>query len=245
MRWRPALRWSLIATAALVLAAALAPAALPIYDGIGNPDEPYRYVNPPPGYRTTQPPATATAKLTVSTGRTPSVQINTAEYGPQLALFLPPGALAPPVGATSVTVTAAPTMPPHASPSDGTIVGNVYRITATAPGGTVDLIGFGNDAAVLDMRAPTAQQPGPVFEHFDNGRWTSYETVRIGNDVYRTRADALGDWALVRRTAASAGSGSRSLTLSLAGGLGVCGLVLAVFAIRRNRTRGPGSEVNQ
>ena len=239
------MRWSAIAAGWLALAAALGPASVPIYDGIGNPDEPYRYVNPPAGYRPTKPPATASATLRVAKGRTASAQINTSEYGPQLALFVPAGALAPPEGATSVTVTARPVTAPHPLPSDGTIVGNVYRVTATASGGTVDLIGFGEQAPVLDMRAPTARQPGPTFEHLDNGRWMTSVTARVGNDVYRTRADALGNWALVQRSSAVAGT-TRSVTLPIiAGVLGATGLGLAVVAIRRSRTGRPARDVSR
>lgn len=229
-----------MAAVALALAAAVGPSTVPIYDGIGNPDEPYRYVNPPPGYRDTKPPTTATGTLKVSQGQSASAQINTAEVGPQLALFVPPGALASSTAATTVMVTAAPVAAPHDLPDDGTIVGNVYRITATASGGSVDLIGFGESAPVLDMRAPTARQPGPVFEHLDNGRWTAYPTSRIGNDIYRTRAPALGEWALVRRTSGGSGtSGVKVTLLSIAAALGACGLALAVLAIRRGRARRP------
>lgn len=221
----------------------MGPAAVPIYDGIGNPDEPYRYVNPPAGYRETKPPTTAAETLKVSNGRSASGQVNTAEFGPQLALFVPPGALALPPATTSVTVKAAPVPPPSEPPTDGTIEGNVYRVTVIAPGGRVDLIGLGNQAPVLDMRAPTARQPGPVFEHYENGHWTSYETARVGTDIYRTRIDALGEWALVRRE--SSGSSSGSLVLPIvAGALGVGGVLVGIVAVRRRR-RGPEPDVSR
>ena len=232
------MRWSLVAFAALVLAAALGPATMPIYDGIGNPDEPYRYVTPPAGYQATRPPTTATAKLSVSHGQSASAQINTGEFGPQAAVFVPGGAFAGPSGTTTITVTVTPVAPPDQLPADGTIVGNVYRFSATAPGGVVDLIGVGEQAPVLDLRAPTARQPGPVFEHLDNGRWAPFETSRIGNDVYRTRAPALGDWALVRRTSSISGTNSTKVTmLSVAGVLGAAGIAVAALAVRRGRTR--------
>jgi hypothetical protein len=241
MRSAPAIRWLLVAFGALVLAAVLAPSAVPIYDGIGNPDEPYRYVEPPANARTTRPPAPVTSTLKVTNGQTASAQINTDEYGPQLALFVPSGAFAPPEGASKVTVTAAPVLPPRALPADGTIEGNVYRVTATAPGGTVDLIGLGDQAPVLDMRSPTASQPGPVFEHYDNGEWTSYQTSRIGNDIYRTRMSALGFWALVRRP--GHGGGSQNLFLAIvAGVLGAGGVAVGLLAVRRRRARGTTDE---
>jgi hypothetical protein len=225
----------LIAFSMLAVAAVVAPGAVPMYDGIGNPDEPYRYVQPPAGYRVTKPPTTATAELSVRNGHSAAAQINTAEFGPQLALLVPAGAFAS-SSSSRLTVTAAPIAAPDPPPSDGRIVGNVYRVTATATAGTVDLIGLGNQAPVLDMRAPTARQPGPVFEHLGHGRWTAYKTSRVGNDVYRVRMDALGDWALVRRAASGTSSGSRGKILAVAAAvLGGCGLGLGVLAVRRSR----------
>lgn len=234
MRSAPAIRWLLVAFACLGLAVALGPNLVPIYDGIGNPDEPYRYVDPPASYRTTKPPTTATGTLKVTNGRSGSAQINTSEYGPQLALYVPVGSFSVPDGATDVTVTAAPVSAPGTRSPDGTIEGNVYRVTATAPGGTVDLIGSGTQAPVLDLRAPTARQPGPVFEHYENGEWTSYETSRVGTDVYRTRMGALGYWALVRR--ASGGTDTQGVLLpAIAGALSAFAVVLVMMAIRRRR----------
>ena len=46
---RAAARWLVAALVALLAAWVLAPAALPIYDGLSNPDEPYRWVQPPAG----------------------------------------------------------------------------------------------------------------------------------------------------------------------------------------------------
>ena len=222
----------------------LGPSLVPIYDGIGNPDEPYRYVDPPANYRATKPPTTAMSKLKVTNGQSASAQINTDEFGPQLALFVPVGAFAAPNGADRVTVTAAPVAAPAQLPRDGTIEGNVYRVTATAPGGAVDLIGIGNQAPILDMRAPTARQPGPVFQHFENGRWTPYETSRVGNDIYRTRMDALGDWALVRRDSGDGHSGGLVLPI-VAGALGAGGLGVGVVAVRRRRRARSAGDVSR
>jgi hypothetical protein len=230
----------LIAFACLGIAAAIGPGAVPIYDGIGNPDEPYRYVDPPANYRTTKPPTTATDTLKVTNGQSESAQINTSEYGPQLALYVPVGAFAAPAGQGAVTVTASPVSAPDTSPSDGAIEGNVYRVTATSRGRAVDLIGFGTQAPVLDLRAPTARQPGPVFEHYESGEWTAHQTSRVGTDIYRTRMSALGYWALVRRDASAGGSGA--LLPTVAGVLGGCGAVLGALAIRRRRIRHRAAE---
>lgn len=234
MRSAPAIRWLLVAFACLGFAVALGPTAVPIYDGIGNPDEPYRYVDPPANYRATKPATTATGTLKVTNGRSGSAQINTDEYGPQLALYVPVGAFSVPDGATDVTVTATPVSAPGTQPPDGTLEGNVYRVSATAPGGTVDLIGLDTQAPVLDLRAPTARQPGPVFEHYENGEWTPYKTSRVGTDIYRTRMGALGDWALVRRSSSDT-SAQELLVPAIAGVLGAGAAAVGLMVIRRRR----------
>src|SRR5437868_4317124 len=55
--------------AALVAAmSALGTGGPPVYDGIGQPDEPYRYVAPPPGYRHTPPATSAGAAVPLYKG---------------------------------------------------------------------------------------------------------------------------------------------------------------------------------
>ncbi len=224
--------WPAAAGFALAVAWLVAPATVPVYDGIGNPDEPYRYVVPAAGAKDTAPPDTARESVPVEAGRNTAIYVNTAEVGPQLSLYLPAGALAAPVGAERLEVVATPLAPPSALPPDGRIVGNVYRLTATAGGRPADLIGLQDQLPVLDMRAPTGAQPGPVFEHFDGERWSRATTTRVGVDVYRTRVPALGEWALVRLDRHRAG-GSTSTALWLVPGVLVLALGGAVLAVRR------------
>ena len=228
----------LAAVAALTLAWLIAPAAVPIYDGVGNPDEPYRYVNPPAGAKKTPPPTVAKATLSLTAaGLNNAAYANSAEVGPQVVYYVPNGALKAPGGATGITVTATPT-PPPSPPTDGTIVGNVYRITATTPNGDATIVGHGvTQLPTLDMRAPSGKQPGPVFEHVVNGVWQHSSTLRIGVDIYQTSAAALGDWALVQlRSQPGKSAGGINLGL-LAAGIAVLVVVGLIVAIRLSRTR--------
>lgn len=229
----------LAALAALTLAWLVAPAAVPIYDGVGNPDEPYRYLNPPAGAKKTPPPTVAKATLSVTAaGLNNAAYANSAEVGPQVVYYVPNGALKAPDGATGITVTATPVAPSPPLPADGTIVGNVYRIAATTSKGDAVVVGRGvTQLPTLDMRAPSGKQPGPVFEHVVAGAWQHSATLRIGVDIYQTSAGAFGDWALVQlkdQPGKSSGGINGGL---LAAGIAVLVLVVLISAIRLSRSR--------
>jgi hypothetical protein len=225
------------AVASLVVVWLMVPGSVPVYDGVGAADEPYRYVNPPVGYPKTPPPTTARATLSLTqSGLNQGKYANSDENLPQVSYFVPNGALKAPIGATDILVTAAPVTPPVDLPADGTIVGNVYRITATTAKGAAVIVGKGiSQLPTLDMRAPTAKQPGPVFESLVGGAWKRSPTLRIGVDIYQTSAPTLGDWALVRLNhPPGAATGGVNVGL-LAGGIAVIALVVVVTAIRINR----------
>lgn len=232
-------RWALAAVAGLCLAWVVTPAAVPIYDGLSNPDEPYRYVAPPAGSARTPVPTNAVATVAVSRATNVTAYANTAENGPQLSLYLPSGALTAPAGATSITVTGLPLAASPPLPHDGTIVTNVYRIAATVGSRPVPVVGRGAQAPVLQMRAPSAQQPGPVFEHRTGSGWVQVKTLRVGNDVYQASAPAFGDWALVRlaHQPGTSGGGGGVNGGMLAAGIAVLVLAGAILAIRVSRTR--------
>src|SRR5262249_35022272 len=103
-----------------------------------------------------------------------------------------------PAGATGITVTAQPLAPSQPLPTDGTIVSNVYRISASVDGNELPIIGTGNAEPSLQMRSPTAKQPGPVFEYRTASGWHRAKTLRVGQDVYQASTPAFGDWALVQ-----------------------------------------------
>lgn len=212
------------------------PAVVPLYDGPGNPDEPYRYVDAPAGSKQSGPPTTATAAVAVRNGVNTAAIVNSAEQGPQVSVYVPPGSLQAPPGATSITVTATPSAPKPPLPSDGTLVGDVYTIAATAPGGPVTTIGKGeSQTPTLQMRAPTAKQPGPTFERFDGKKWTPSETIRVGQDRYQTSAAQLGMWALVQQGSGSSGLGGGQLVMLV---LGIAILVVVVIIMVVRITRG-------
>ena len=231
----------------LLVAWLVAPAAVPIYDGVQFPDEPYRYVHSPDG-KPTKPPTTAHATIGVNAqGLSNAGYSNSAEQGPQIVLYVPAGSLKAPAGATNISVSETPLAPSPPLPTDGTIVTNVYRVTATTPQGPVQMVGTTeNQMPTLQMRAPSAKQPGPVFEHRTSSGWTRAATLRVGQDIYQASAPQFGDWALVQLSVApksssssgSSGGGGINIGLLVAG---IAVLVLAgiIMAIRVARTRNP------
>ena len=238
---RVARRWIVAAFTALLASWIVAPAVTPIYDGLQNPDEPYRYVKPPPSAQTTKQPTTGQTSIGVRNGVNGAGFANSQEQGPQISVYIPATSLRVPSGATSVTVTAQPLAPAPPLPKDGTIVSNVYRISATANGTEVPIVGTGNAEPSLQMRAPSAKQPGPVFEYRTPAGWQHAKTLRVGNDIYQASTPTFGDWALVQlsKSGGSASSGGGGINLGLLiGGIAVLLLAGVVLAIRMRRTAG-------
>jgi hypothetical protein len=232
-------RWSvLIAGGAAVAAAWLAhPAGVPLYDGIGFPDQPYRYVDPPAGYKKTPPPSTAVDRSPVSDGTTSSlIFAQSAEQGPQIVVSMPSHALSAP-RARSVSLTAKP-VAPEAQPSGATIDGNVYRVTWTADAGTVTPTSRMRVAYVL-MRATSGKQPGPTMFHrvSPGAPWIAVQTSRVGNDIYQSPLPGAGDYALAFSTDGGGSSGSTGAVVGvLVGALVVLVVVIVLVRIRRVRT---------
>lgn len=120
----------LAAVAAVGVAWLVAPGAVPLYDGLNFPDEPYRFVSPPAGYQKTPPPTTGRGSSAVDDGSNAvTIYVDTDEQAPQLSVVLPGRVLAVGDGARTVTVSAVPVAPDR-QPSKGTIDGNVYRVSA-------------------------------------------------------------------------------------------------------------------
>src|SRR4051812_36711590 len=235
-----ATRWLLAGLAALLVAWLVAPAVVPIYDGVGNPDEPYRYVSAPNG-KTTKAPTVAKATVSINgAGLSAAAYSNSAEQGPQVVLYIPAGSLKAPSGATSIQVSEMPLAPSAPLPTDGTIVTNVYRVAATTSNGAVQIVGKTvNQIPALQMRAPSSRQPGPVYERRTATGWERLDTLRVGQDIYQASAAKFGDYALVQLKDApkTAGSGGGVNVGLLAVGIGLLALAGIILAIRITRSR--------
>jgi len=228
-------RWG-AASVLIALGWLLTSQAVPVYDGVAAPDEPYRYVRPPVGATRTPPPTSAVASTPVTGGASANgLSLTSAETGPQVALFLPAGALGAPSGTISVTVS--PTAPAD-PPADGEIDGNVYTITVTDPAGPIALTPKAA-LATLYLRATTARQPGPVMEHRDAAGqpWQLLHTSRGGADVYVASLPSVGQYALVfLRATPTSGGGVPVLPLVLGGAVVLLGAAIVVVRVRSRVT---------
>lgn len=217
-------RWA--AGLVLVALGALAsPSAVPVYDGVGAPDQPYRYVGRSPA------PSAASATVAAARGVSSALQVRSSESGPQVLLDLGPGAFA--VTGPTVTVTATP-LAPDGTPPRGSFDGNAYRVAASS-GATLrpdSTQGF------LFLRAAEMTRPDPVVVHraTPTSAWTQVPTTRAGNDILSTPFRELGDYAVVRLPgAAPLGSGGLGLTRVLLVAAGVLVLLaLGVVLVRRS-----------
>lgn len=226
------------AGAALVLVAVgrlLSPAALPVYDGLGTPDEPYRYVAPPAGVARTAAPTTATASSALLAGRSRyGLSVTSAENGPQVTVYLPAQALAAP--GSQVVVTARPVAATD-QPATGRIDGNVYEVAFRADG-PVTLTPSAVDADIT-LRATSPRQPPPVMEYRPAAGqpWQQLRTVRFGLDIYTSDFTGPGQYALafVHASAKKGAKGADPTPYLVLGGVV---LLLAVVVVVRLRAAG-------
>jgi hypothetical protein len=222
-------RW---AAAALLVTVGwlVTPQAVPVYDGIGAPDEPYRYVVTPPGSPKTAAPTEGAATSPVTAGKNSSgMSVQTAEQGPQASLFVPQLALA--TTGSSIKVSISPKAP-DTQPPGGLINGNVYAVTFSAPATLTDRAAI----ATLLLRATTAVQPGPVAEHRATPAdpWKQLQTSRGGQDSYVASFVGPGEYALAFLTSAKGKATGGSSGLLYVGG-GVLALLVVVVVVIRVR----------
>ncbi|GAC1445588.1 MAG: hypothetical protein NVSMB55_27450 [Mycobacteriales bacterium] len=216
---------------------------VPLYDGVGFPDQPYRYVQPPPGMGRGPAPHPASASDAAAGSNTDELDLQSDELGPQLALALPPGSVLVPPGASAVTIRAIP-LAPDSQPADGTIDGNVYRIVATA-GAQPASFGPNVGQSFLYLRAASTRPTVPLMEYRSatNASWRALQTGRGGTDVFVASFKGAGDYALVQlRNAPAARGDSSSIPLFgalMAGFVVLLGLVAAVTRRRAAREQPP------
>jgi hypothetical protein len=185
---------------------------VPIYDGIGAPDEPYRYVSPPLGDKVrTKPPTSAVGTASVTSGVAGVVETYTDEQGPQAQAFLTGQSLtvtASPASAavaSSITVTLTP-LAPETNPSGPRIDGNIYRLSWDAGTSTTNYRNDGADQFLL--RAVKGPPPKATFLFRPSAAdsWQRLPTNLAGADVYSALVQGQGDYALTLDAQESASS---------------------------------------
>lgn len=227
-----------------------APASPPLYDGVGFPDEPYRYVAPPAGAKPTKPPTSVRLGVDVHSGRSVAAEISTGEQTAQAAAFVGPGGLRANRSAKFVTIAVGPTRPPT-PPADGTIPGNAYFVAASSTAGAVSVSAAPSALTVL-LRIPAATSKVVAIEVLTGSRWKQLNTFQTGTDIYQAALPVLGTVAAVIvndptktvryiNAPANAHSGSAIAIGPLLAGLVLLLLVALVLGVRVTRGRRAGT----
>ena len=195
VRRQPRAGWVALAAGLLALAAAarLSPTwHPPLFDGIVVED-PYKYLEPPPGK-----PGNATSvsdTLALDQGVSPQLYSGTLENPPQAQMIADRDAFQLPSGTTSIKASIAPIKPP-APVTDGRISGNVYEFKVANQAGT-DLALVPGTTITIVLRAPNGVTNGTIV-HFNGTTWDKVPTDNGGlPDLYATNATQLGDYAVL------------------------------------------------
>lgn len=220
-------RWAVVAV--LLAGGWLAgPGGVPLYDGLGLPDEPYRFV--PPRGAAALPATSAQVVLELAGGRNPSGLVAvSAEAGPQVTVYAPPRAFAVPgSGQGELQVRAEPVALERPSPP-GELESNVYRLTLTSAAGPVTLQPEAQ-RPLITLRGVTPESRVPVVMHHRSAvgqAWRPLPTRQVGQHSFTAEVPGAGEYALVRSGAAARdGVGVGLLpALVLALGLGIAVVV--------------------
>ena len=210
--------------------------APPLYDGIILPEQPYRYLQPPPGMAPGKPPSVARFRVAASEEKTLAEFVYTGEQPPQASLILAVNGLTIPDGVTHLTIWIRP-VPPPGAPAGGSIEGNVYWFGATADTGASLPMRKGTTATV-NLRG-TGVGGTPVIEQYLDRHWISRHTQsHLGTDIFSTTVTRLGYFALVlpsKAPPAQAGSGTSIEPYLVISGIVVVLLAAGLLTLRVNR----------
>ena len=228
----------LAATAALATAWIAVPHAVPLYDGLGVPDEPYRYVSPPAGYQKTPAPSSSTTTLPAANGLSTGdgLYASTKEQSPQFSVFIAAGSIATPPTAKTATITITQQAPTDKTPG-GPVDGNVYQVTLLADGApTAKLATSAQDSLVALIRATSAKiANATIYYKPAGGKWTALPSQRGGTDSFQAYFQGAGQYAVVAGSADGGSSSSHQVLIIGLLVLVVLAMVGAIVLIRLSR----------
>lgn len=171
---------------------------VPLYDGVGFPDEAYRYITPPRDTRPTAQATSCTEPYTLTNGTNPNlIFCTTAELGPQAQVAISDHRLSVvPTGSDQLQLSLTPLAP--GALASGSLTGNVYRVAAVVAGATVKFIGQ-DESSLVALRLPQAASTQGLTIIYRSGEgqdWQTRPISQIGSDIYSTRFTGFGDYAL-------------------------------------------------
>ena len=196
MTRRARVGWLTIAAGVVLLvgAARLSPVwHAPLYDGIPIED-PYRYLEPPPGKPGN--PTSVSDTLALDQGASPQLYSGTLETPPQAQMIANRDAFQLPSGTTSIKAAISP-IKPSAPVAEGRISGNVYRFSVVNQAGADVSLVPGTTITIV-VRAPNNVANGTII-HFNGTSWVTVPTDNGGlPDLYAvSNATELGDYAVL------------------------------------------------
>jgi hypothetical protein len=213
---------------------------VPIYDGVGFPDEPYRYVTPPAGQKNSAlSPSPAQVSVSLSNGTNQSdIGLASKEQGPQVNIYIYRLALKGISASTKANIEAAPKSSSNLKTPVGNIAGNIYNLSAKANIGSL-LFNPAKNKGYIDLRLPQDIIPPAtmVYRENDTSKWKSLDTQRVGSDVYESSIVGLGDYALVPTRAKSANTQKTKGTIIIVLFIVLVILVAALLVVRKKNKK--------
>ena len=224
------LRSAAVALAIVTIGLLATDQPVPIYDGLGFPDQPDRLIGN--GARGEPSVATGTAHVGAD-GRSEALSARSNESGPQVVLELGAGAYRGAPG-SAVKLTASP-LPNTDPPSGGTVDSNTYRVAASSNTGAVTQTASAEKGFVF-LRAVKVSDPPPQILHRIGlgAPWTALPSSRTGQDIVSASYAGAGDYLLLRPTGArDARQGSGLITRLFEIAFGLLLLTSLVLLSRR------------
>ena len=233
-------RRAVLLAAAVVAYAVAAWAVAPgFYDGIA-PPQPYRWVSPPPQFRSSnqQPLSGHQAARVASNGKVDPGSVFTQDG--QAAISFVAGAFVTPSGGSAVTIDIKPqTVFPDPGPTH--LSTNVYCVTSSSP------LGAGQQVLVTLQFSDQLPAPSDVYEYQADGPWQKVGSTGSAAPYYiSARSSALGCYAAgypanAKQTAQGARvSGGQTLPIIVA--LAILVVVLAGIPLAVLRRRGDAED---
>jgi len=196
---------------AVIGVATLGKTTIPLYDGVGFPDELYRYADQSHKPKT-KPPDSPSLPFDPQTAQQQGLTLISSEQGPQLNVYIYPSSIELSQNVLYGTFSAK-ALAPTTEPSDGTIDGNVYRLSGSVNTGTFTIMKAADVGSYnsIELRLPQGFPADPTMEYkpSKDGTWHQLSTYKVGNDIYESPdLNNFGDYALVTLKKSEATHGS-------------------------------------
>jgi hypothetical protein len=175
---------------------------VPLYDGVGFPDEPYRYVSAPPGVKnSTLSPSPASATVLLSNGTNQNdISFSSREQGPQVNIYIYGFALKSSINETKISLNSNPKSAKNTVTPKGNIAGNVYAFGYETKNGSISIKSDTNEQrGYIDLRLPQINGAYAImaFRPLGSQKWQILKTEKVGNDIYQSAVPGFGDYGLV------------------------------------------------